>query len=135
MTTQHSIPSTRILDALPREIQTAISTYASEASLTPQAVIEYAITRFLELDTTLTNDEPVDADETSLLAELPYRLQNQARQYAKAAEMPPDFVIELAISHFLDPDSVTFDDCRIRVQQGSIEWLKQHAHDPAATTA
>jgi predicted transcriptional regulator len=135
MTTQHSIPSTRILSSLPREIQTAVSTYASEANLTPQAVIEYAISQFLALDTTLTDDGQFEADRSSLLAELPQPLQNQARQYAKAAEMPPEFVIELAISHFLDPDSVTFDDCRIKVQQSSIEWLKQHAHNPAVTAA
>jgi predicted transcriptional regulator len=135
MTTQNSTPSTRILSSLPREIQTAVSTYASEANLTPQAVIEYAIAQFLALDTTLTDDGHFDSDDTSLLAELPQQLQNQARQYAQAVEIPPEFVIELAISHFLDPDSVTFDDCRIKVQQGSIEWLKQHTQDPAVTAA
>jgi hypothetical protein len=83
----------------------------------------------------LTDGGQFEADDSCLLSELPQRLQNQARQYAQAAEMPPDFVIELVIAHFLDPDSVTFDDCRIKVQQGSIEWLKQHAHDPAATAA
>jgi hypothetical protein len=135
MTIQNSTPATRILSSLPREIQTAVSTYASEANLTPQAVIEYAIAQFLELDTTLTDDGQFEEDDSSLLAELPQRLQNQARQYAKVAEMPPEFVIELAISHFLDPDSVTFDDCCVKVQQGSIEWLKQHALDPAVTAA
>jgi predicted transcriptional regulator len=135
MTTQHATPATRILSSLPREIQTAVSTYASEANLTPQAVIEYAISQFLELDTTLTGDGQFDADDASLLAELPQQLQNQARQYAQVTEMPPEFVIELAIAHFLDPDSVTFDDCRIKVQQGSIEWLKQHAQAPSVTAA
>jgi predicted transcriptional regulator len=135
MTTQHLTPSTRILNSLPREIQAAILTYASEAGLTPQAVIEYAIAQFLELDTTLTDDEPFNADETSLLAELPQSLQNQARQYAETAEMPPEFVIELAISHFLDPDSVTFDDCRVKVQQGAIEWLKRAADNSSVTAA
>lgn len=135
MTTQPAASSTRILNSLPGDIRTAVSTYASESNLTPQAVIEYAIFQFLELDTTLTGDQPLDADDTSLLAELPHRLQNQARQYAQAAEMPPEFVIELAISHFLDPDSVTFDDCRVKVQQGAIEWLKQHDQNSAVTAA
>jgi predicted transcriptional regulator len=135
MTTQHSTPATRILSSLPGDIQTAISAYASESNLTPQAVIEYAISQFLELDTTLTDDGQFEADGSSLLAELPHRLQNQARQYAQVADMPPEFVIELAISHFLDPDSVTFDDCRVKVQQGAIEWLKRSADSPSATAA
>jgi hypothetical protein len=70
MTTLHSTPSTRILSSLPREIQTAVSTYASEANLPPQAVIEYAITQFLELDKTSTGHGRFDADDSSLLAEL-----------------------------------------------------------------
>jgi predicted transcriptional regulator len=128
-------PSTRILNSLPREIKTAISTYASEANLTPQAVIEYAISHFLKLDTTLTDDGQFEAGDTGLVAELPHQLQNQARQYAMAAEMPTEFVIELALSHFLDPDSVTFDDCRLKVQQGAIEWLKRSDDNSSGTVA
>jgi predicted transcriptional regulator len=135
MTTPSAMFSTRILNSLPNDIQSAISTYAREAQLTAQAVIEYAISQFLALDTTLTGDSPYSSEDTSLLAELPTRLQSKARQYAQAAEMPPDFVIELAITHFLDPDSMTFDDCRVKVQQISIECLKQHANTPAANAA
>jgi predicted transcriptional regulator len=135
MTTQPATTATRILNSLPNDIQSAISTYAREAQLTAQAVIEYAISQFLALDTTLTGDSPHSSDDSSLLAELPAHLQSKARQYAQAVEIPPDFVIELAIAHFLDPDSMTFDDCRVKVQQTAIECLKQHANTPAVNAA
>lgn len=110
-------------------------TYASESSLTPHAVIEGAIKHFLGLDTSLSGKSVSAADDASLLAVLPPVLQSQAKQYAHKTEIPPEFVIELAIAHFLDPDSVTFDDCRVKVQQGSIEWLKQYADEVAVTAA
>ena len=50
-------------------------------------------------------------------------------------EIPSELVIELAIAHFLDPDSVTFDDCQMKVEQTSITWLKQYAGNTAATAA
>ncbi|MGG6295036.1 hypothetical protein ACQ4M4_11470 [Leptolyngbya sp. AN02str] len=37
--------------------------------------------------------------------------------------MPPEFVVELAIAHFLDPDSVTFDDCQVGLQGDRVELL------------
>lgn len=135
MTARDPKAENRILKSFPEDIQTALLTYAGESKLTPQAVIEGAISQFLELDTTLTQDSDIHPDDTSLLALLPPLLQTQARQYASKAEMPPEFVIELAIAHFLDPDSVTFDDCRVKVQQGSIEWLKQYADSSAVTAA
>lgn len=61
------------------------------------------------------------------MAALPPVLQSQAIQYAEQTEIPSELVIELAIAHFLDPDSVTFDDCQVTVEQTSVSWLKQYA--------
>ncbi len=136
MTANNSTASKRILDSLPLEIQAVIVAYAGEAKISPQSVIEYILERFLMLDTSLTGDEQASSDyATSFLSELPTSLQNQVKQYASATDMPPEFVIELAIAHFLDPDSVTFDDCKIKIQPVSIEWLKQRASHPSATAA
>lgn len=110
-------------------------TYANETALTPSAVIEGAVKHFLDLDTSLTRGPGSTAEKMSLLSELPPALQNQAKQYAEKAEMPAEFVIELAISHFLDPDSVTFDDCQVKVEQSSMAWLKQYANDIPMTAA
>lgn len=137
--TTDAIPQTRILDSLPKNIQAALVTYARQAQLIPQIVIERAIAQFLALDTSLPKDLPRDghnsADENSLLSELPPLLQNQARHYAREIEVPPEFVIELAIAHFLDPDSVTFDDCQIEIQRTLVEWLKQNANSLGVSAA
>ncbi|MEL6604505.1 MAG: hypothetical protein AAFP20_14915 [Cyanobacteria bacterium J06614_10] len=125
----------RILDSLPDEIRAAISTYANESGLSANAVIEGAIRHFLELDTSLNSELTSIAEDTSLLAALPPILQSQALQYAEQTEIPSELVIELAIAHFLDPDSVTFDDCQVKVEQISIAWLKEYAGNAAVTAA
>lgn len=135
MTPHDSTTDDRILQSLPEDIHAAILTYASESALTPHAVIEGALKHFLDLDTSLSKEPTSAAEETSLLAILPPVLQSQAVQYAEKTEIPGELVIELAIAHFLDPDSVTFDDCRVKVQPGSIAWLKQYADDAAMTAA
>ena len=124
----------RILDSLPDDIGAAILTYARESGLSENAVIEGALKHFLELDTALDNEATITVEDTSLLAVLPPILQSQAIQYAEKIEIPSELVIELAIAHFLDPDSVTFDDCQVKVEKTSIAWLKEYA-DAAATAA
>ena len=124
-----------ILESLPDAILTAILTYASESELRPDAVIEGALKHFLELDTSLSDEPSRVAEETSLLAGLSDVLQSRALEYAEKQKLPNELVIELAIAHFLDPDSVTFDDCQVRVEQTSITWLKQYAQDEPATAA
>ncbi len=57
MTTCNSMPPIRILDSLPKNIQTALLAYAEETKLTAQAVIEGAIARFLSFDASLTKDQ------------------------------------------------------------------------------
>ncbi|PZO15663.1 MAG: hypothetical protein DCF25_13445 [Leptolyngbya foveolarum] len=135
MIPDNSTTDNRILQSLPDDIRAAISTYASESALKPDAVIEGALKHFLELDTTLSNELVSGAEETSLLAALPSVLQSQAIEYAEKIEIPAELVIELAIAHFLDPDSVTFDDCQVKVEQTSIAWLKQYAGDESVTAA
>ncbi|MEO1622484.1 MAG: hypothetical protein AAFU53_15805 [Cyanobacteria bacterium J06632_3] len=124
----------RILDSFPDDIRAAILTYAHESELTANAVIEGALKHFLELDTSLGNEATITAEDASLLGVLPPILQSQAIQYAEKTEIPSELVIELAIAHFLDPDSVTFDDCEVKVEKTSIAWLKEYA-DAAATAA
>ncbi len=135
MTIQDSTTDNRILQSLPNDIHAAILTYANESALTPHAVIEGALKHFLELDTSLGSEPIIAAEDTSLLAVLPPVLQSQAMQYADKTEIPAELVIELGIAHFLDPDSVTFDDCQVKVEQTSIAWLKQYAGSDAVTAA
>ncbi|MEL7358135.1 MAG: hypothetical protein AAFV85_05265 [Cyanobacteria bacterium J06634_6] len=134
MASNDSMTDERILESLPDRIRAAILTYARESELTANAVIEGALKHFLELDTSLSPESMRVSEDTSLLAALPPELQSKAEQYAEKTEIPSELVIELAIAHFLDPDSVTFDDCQVKVQQNSIAWLKQSASG-AATAA
>ena len=124
----HDTPTDeRILQFLPDDIRVATLTYAHESGLTASAVIEGALKRFLALDTSLSSESTSAAEDTSLVATLPTVIQSQAIQYADKAEIPSELVIELAIAHFLDLDSVTFNDCQVKVEQTSIAWLKQYA--------
>ena len=131
--TSRTIPTDeRILDSLPDEIRVAIETYANQSELSANAVVEGALKHFLSLDTSLSSKTTNTAEDTSLLSSVPPILQSQAIQYAEQTEIPAELVIELAIAHFLDPDSVTFDDCQVKVEQTSIAWLKQYADEVAA---
>ncbi|MEL6556443.1 MAG: hypothetical protein AAFQ63_23760 [Cyanobacteria bacterium J06621_11] len=135
MTSHDPKTDERILQSFPDNIRAAILTYAHESELTATAVIEGALQHFLELDTSLSGEPISAAEDTSLLSALPPVLQGQAIEYAEKTEIPAALIIELAIAHFLDPDSVTFDDCQVKVQQNSIAWLKQYAGGEAATAA
>ena len=132
MTSRTTPTDERILDSLPNDIRAAIETYADESGLSANAVIEGALKHFLSLDTSLNAETTRTVEDTSLLSSLRPVLQSQAIQYAEQTEIPPELVIELAIAHFLDPDSVTFDDCQVKVEQTSIAWLKQYADEAAA---
>lgn len=132
MTSRTTPTDERILDSLPEEIRVAIETYANESELSANAVIEGALKHFLSLDTSLSGEVTNSAEDTSLLSSLPPVIQSQAIAYAEQTEIPAELVIELAIAHFLDPDSVTFDDCQVKVEQTSIAWLKQYADEAAA---
>lgn len=131
MTLQTPPTDERILDSLPDEIRVAILTYADESEISANAVIEGAIKHFLSLDASLNGEVANTVEDASLLSSLPPILQSQAISYAEQTEIPAELVIELAIAHFLDPDSVTFDDCQVKVEQNSIAWLKQYAGETA----
>jgi hypothetical protein len=47
-----------------------------------------------------------------ILNHLPPNIREALEEYAIASEMPIEFVVEMAISAFLDLDSTTFADCR-----------------------
>ncbi|BAZ09376.1 hypothetical protein NIES4071_11840 [Calothrix sp. NIES-4071] len=49
----------------------------------------------------------------NVLDYLPERIRQAIDEYSKETQLPPEVVIELAISNFIDVDSVTFDDCQI----------------------
>lgn len=114
----------RLFDSLPRQVQSAIVGYANAAKLPPSAVIEFALTQFLDVNPEISGKRSTSINDDSILTELPLFLQIGIEQYAIDNEMPPEFVVELAIAHFLDPDSVTFDDCHITVQRDRVEQLK-----------
>lgn len=116
----------RLFESLPHRIQSALVAYANAAQLSPAAVVEAALALFLELDDRSRQGMQSAFIEGSILAELPGSMQAAIAHYAQANEMPPEFVLELAIVHSLDPDAVTFDDCQVGVQREQVALLKQH---------
>ncbi|MDA0209020.1 MULTISPECIES: hypothetical protein [Desertifilum] len=118
----------RLFNSLPQQVQSAIVGYANAAKVPPSAAIEFAIAQFLELDSNLFREQPSALEDNGILSELPRSVQTAIEQYAIQNKMPPEFVIELAIAHFLDPDSVTFTDCQISIQREQVERLKGYWH-------
>jgi hypothetical protein len=98
--------------------------YANAANLLPDAVIQFAIAHFLELNYISPNTKQNPPKAGNVLDDFPGSLRYEIRNYAVGREMPPEFVVELAIAHFLDPDSVTFDDCQVGLQRDRIELLR-----------
>ncbi|BDA70296.1 hypothetical protein CAL7716_044620 [Calothrix sp. PCC 7716] len=49
----------------------------------------------------------------NILDYLPEPIKQAIEEYCKETQLLPELVIELAIAHFLDVDSVTFGDCQI----------------------
>ena len=135
MTITNPASNSRILDSLPDSIRTALLSYVRETGLSPQSVVELIIIRFLEIDAALLENRQFSSEDNGLLADLPAFLQIPIKQYANDTQVPPEFVIELAIAHFLDPDSVTFDDCRVSLQRNLVEQLKQEARNQAIRAA
>jgi hypothetical protein len=115
----------RLFDSLPRPVQTAIVGYANAAQLSPSTVTECALRYFLELPLSPPPEtEAADLfNESSFLNDLSHDFQVAIAHYATRYEMPAEFVVELAIAHFLDPDSVTFDDCQTAIQRDRVDWL------------
>lgn len=116
----------QLFNSLPQRVQSAIVGYANAADLSPAAVIEFGLIQFLDLDYQGFVREQDAVKDSSILADLPVPIRAAVEQYAIENEMPAEFVVELAIAHFLDPDSVTFDDCQIGVDRDRVELLKLH---------
>lgn len=119
-------PKIRLFESLPRRIQSAVVGYANAANLSPSAVIEFTLIHFLNLASKTVDDSvssKVLEDDTSFLSELPAFLRVAIAHYATTHAMPPEFVVELAIAHFLDPDSVTFDDCQVGLVRDRLTLL------------
>lgn len=64
--------------------------------------------------------------QDSVLDSLSSDLKDAIRAYAVEAELPPAFVIELAIVFFLDPDAMTFDDCRVGIMREPLARLQTY---------
>lgn len=119
----------RIFGSLPERVQSAIAAYANEAELSIDAVIRFAIAHFLELESIPLDDKPSYSEAGSILGDLPASIQSEIENYAAEDGMPLEVLVELAIAHFLDPDSVTFDDCRVGIQRDRVELLRRHKRD------
>ena len=120
-----------LLSYFPERIQAALQTYASAVDISPEAVVQLAIaylleTADIELGQTDSNGQGSPATEQSILAFLPLSLQRGIEQYAREAEFPPEFVIELAVTFLLDPDASNFEDCQVSVQKEQVYWLQQY---------
>ncbi len=124
MLTSNFNTQSQIFASLPELVQEAIAAYADAADLLPDAVIQFAIAHFLELEYISPNNKQNPPKTGNVLDDLPGSLRHEIGNYAVEQEIPPEFVIELAIVHFLDPDSVTFDDCQVGLQRDRIELLR-----------
>jgi predicted transcriptional regulator len=118
-----------ILEFLPPSIRTVIETYGQTAHLSPQLVVEVAIAEFLEIDGLNDLATPSDVSNRQAVSQIldlfPVDLKSAIDAYAHELEMPSEFVVELAIAHFLDPDSMTYEDCQTGVARAQVERLKQ----------
>jgi len=123
----------QIFHSLPEKVQLAIRAYAESAGLSPDVVIVFAIAHFLELESIPWQDSHNQNASGNILDQLPAALRIEIEQYAAEDELPPEFVVELAIAHFLDPDSMTFDDCQTGLQQDQLALLRLEKHERAIT--
>lgn len=132
-----SIPNNQLwlFDSVPERVKLAIVAYANETGLSTQAIITIAIAHFLEAEAMPLGDKRSYSEGSGILDGLPASLQDAINHYAAADKLPPEFVVELAIAHFLDPDSVTFDDCQPGIQHERVELLRQHKRARRATAA
>jgi hypothetical protein len=116
----------RIFAFLPEQVKNSLQTYAESAGVPVFAVITFAFSTTLCLDPVLADGPAETEDELDPLAELPEGLQTALRQYLQEdPEMPVEFLVELAIAHFLDPDCNTFNDCVIWPQREQLELFKE----------
>jgi predicted transcriptional regulator len=118
-----------ILEFFPPSIRSVIGTYGKMTDSSPEIVVEMAIAEFLEIDWLSYFAHRVDAPNRQaayqILDLIPLNLRAAIDEYANETEMPSEFVVELAIAHFLDPDSMTYEDCQVGIGRAQVERLKQ----------
>jgi predicted transcriptional regulator len=128
-----------ILEFFPPSIRSVIGTYGQMTDASPEAVVETAIVEFLEIDwlSYLAHrvDSPNRQTAYQILDLIPLNLRAAIDEYASETEMPSEFVVELAIAHFLDPDSMTYEDCQVGIGRAQVERLKQKREQPARNVA
>jgi predicted transcriptional regulator len=124
-----------ILEFFLPSIRSVIGTYGQMTDSSPETVVEIAIAEFLEIDWLSHLAHRVNAPnrQTShqILDFIPLNLKAAIDEYANEIEMPSEFVVELAIAHFLDPDSMTYEDCQVGIGRAQVERLKQKREQPA----
>jgi hypothetical protein len=128
-----------ILEFLPPSIRSVIETYGQMTDASPETVVETAIAEFLEIDWLSHLTHRVDAPNRQaayqILDLIPLNLRAAINEYANEVEMPSAFVVELAIAHFLDPDSMTYEDCQVGIGRAQVERLKQKREQAARNVA
>jgi hypothetical protein len=126
-----------ILELLPPSIRSVIETYEQMTDSSPETVVEIAIAEFLEIDWLSHLTHRVDAPNRQAAYQIwdliPLNLKAAIDEYAN--EMPSEFVVELAIAHFLDPDSMTYEDCQVGIGRAQVERLKQKREQVARNVA
>jgi predicted transcriptional regulator len=128
-----------ILELLPPSIRSVIETYEQMTDSSPETVVEIAIAEFLEIDWLSHLTHRVDAPNRQAAYQIwdliPLNLKAAIDEYANEIEMPSEFVVELAIAHFLDPDSMTYEDCQVGIGRAQVERLKQKREQVARNVA
>lgn len=98
MLTSNFNTQSQIFDSLPERVQDTIDAYADAADISPDAVIQFAIAHFLELEYISPDTKQNSFETGNVLDVLPGSLLHEIRNYAVKQEMPPEFVVELAIA-------------------------------------
>jgi predicted transcriptional regulator len=126
-----------ILEFFLPSIRSVIGTYGQMTDFSPETVVEIAIAEFLEIDWLSHLAHRVDAPNRQaayqILDLIPLNLRAAIDEYANETEMPSEFVVELAIAHFLNPDSMTYEDCQIGIGHAQVERLKQKREQTSYT--
>lgn len=143
MQTANSTTETALLSYFPERIQAALKAYGTETNLSPESVVQSAISYFLEsadvhvgmTDQTVPNIAPDTLPCQNILAHLPNSMQKGIEQYAAECEFPPEFVVELAVTFLLDPDASSFEDCWSGVQKAQVHLLQQYRKSHSANAA
>lgn len=118
----------RLLASFPSQVRESVQAYSEAAGVSPQMVIEYALIHFLDIEAQLPDDYRQHYSESeTVLGELPVFLRAQVEAYAQRdPDMPPEFVVELALVLLHDPDAVTFEEWYPGIRREGVELLQAY---------